>query len=90
MHTRHLLPVILQRKVKCEAADTLGLGPGGYLQALNNPRVALVFKTGVFAFCVLANNGKIDIGMPGRNSGKGLAKNNRRIDVELLAYSDIP
>jgi hypothetical protein len=50
----------------------------------------LVFETGVLALGVFANYGKVDIGMTGGDTGKGLAQNYGCVNVELLTHSDIP
>jgi len=49
-----------------------------------------VFETGVLALGVFTNYGKVDIGVTGGDAGKGLAQNDRGINVELLTHGDIP
>jgi hypothetical protein len=49
-----------------------------------------MFKTRIFSFRVLANDGEIDIVMTRRKTGEGLAENNGRIDVELLTHGNVP
>lgn len=49
-----------------------------------------MFKTRVFPLCVLTNDGEVDALVAGRETGKGLAKDDGCIDVKLLAHSYIP
>jgi hypothetical protein len=84
------LAVVLKGKVKGKAADTLSFGAGRNLQALDDARVALVLKARVLTLCVFTNDGKVDIAMTGRESREGLAKNDRSINIKLLAHGDVP
>ena len=84
------LAVVLERKVESEAADTFGLGARDDLETLYDAWVALVLETRVLAFGVLANDNKVNVVVARWVAGQGLAKHNRRIDVELLAHSYVP
>ena len=84
------LAVVLQSKVESETNDTFGLCPGGDLQGLNDTGVTLVLKTRVFTLGVFTDNGKVDVVVAGRESREGLAKNDGRINIKLLAHGDVP
>lgn len=49
-----------------------------------------MFQSTVLPLGVLPNDSKIDILVPRRNPGDGLAENDGRVDVELLAHCDVP
>ena len=84
------LAVILQSKVESETNDTFGLCPGGDLQGLNDTGVTLVLKTRVFTLGVFTDNGKVDVVVASRETGKGLAKDDRCVNVKLLTHGDVP
>ena len=84
------LAVVLDREVEGEARNTLCLGARRDLQALYDARITLVFQTRVFAFRVLTDDREVDIVVARGDTGKGLAKNDRGVDVELLTHGDIP
>jgi hypothetical protein len=88
--TATYLSVVLQRKVECESGDSLGLGSGGHLQALHDTRETLVLEPRVFSLGVFTDDGKVDIVVTGLKAWKGLADDDRRVDVELLTHSDVP
>ena len=84
------LAVVLEREVEGEAAEAFGLGTGGHLQTLDYARVALVLETRVFAFCVLTDDGEVDVVVTGGEARERLAQDDRRVDVELLTHGDVP
>jgi hypothetical protein len=84
------LAAILKSEIESKAGDALCLGTCRYLQRLDNARITLVFEAGVLALGVLTNYGKVDIGVAGGDTRKGLAKDYRGINVELLTHGDIP
>ena len=84
------LTVVLEGKVERKAADAFGLSACRDLQALDDTGVALVLKTGVFTLSILTDDSEINVAVTGRESGKGLAQNNRRVYVELLTHGDVP
>jgi hypothetical protein len=49
-----------------------------------------MLETRVFALGVLANDGKVDVGMTGGDTGERFAQDDRGVNVELLTHSDIP
>ena len=59
------LSVVLQGKIEGKPGDALSLGACGDLQALYYTREALVLEARVFPFCILTNDGKVDIIMSG-------------------------
>ncbi len=81
---------VFTSEIESKAGDAVCLGTCGYFQRFNNARITLVFETGVLALGVFTNYGKVDIGMTGGDTGKGLAQNYGGIDVELLTHGDIP
>ena len=84
------LAVILESEVESKARDSLSLGTGRDLQALNDSRVALVFQARVLSFSVFANNGEVDIGVTSRDTREGFAKNHGGVYIKLLTHSDVP
>jgi len=81
---------ISKGEIESEAGDALCLGTCGYFQRFNDARITLVLETGVLAFRVFANYGKVDIGMTGGDTGKRLAQDYGGINIELLTHSNIP
>lgn len=69
------LSVVLKSKVKGEPSDSLGLGPGGDLQRLNNTGERLVLETRVLALSVLTDDSKVDVRMSSRQSRQRFADN---------------
>ena len=84
------LAVVLKRKVEREAANALRLSAGGHLQALDDTGVALVLKARVFTLRVLTDDGEVDVVVTSGEARERLAKNDRRVDVKLLAHGDVP
>lgn len=84
-----LLPVVGKGKAKSELGDTLGLGAGDDLQRLNNTLDRLVLEAGVFTLGVLTDDAEIDILVASLVAGDVLDQDNRGIDIELLAQSDV-
>ena len=84
------LAVVFQREIKGETRDSLGLGASRDLQALNDTGIALMLQARVFTLSVFTDDGKVDVGMAGGESGQGLAKDDRSVNVELLPHGDIP
>lgn len=82
--------VVLESEIESEAGDALGLGARGDFQTFDDTRIALVLQTRVFTLRILSDNCEIYICVAGGETGKGLAKNNRSVDVELLTHGDIP
>jgi hypothetical protein len=81
---------IPKSEIKSKAGDALCLGARGYFQRFNDTRITLMLETGILARRVFTNYGKVDIGMPGGDTGKRLAQNYGGINIELLTHSDIP
>lgn len=88
-HSTHL-PVVLDRKVKREPSNPLGLRPRRDLQALHDTRVTLVLETAVLALGVFTDDGKVDVLVAGWNAGEGLADHDGSVDVESLTHGDVP
>ena len=84
------LAVVLESKVEREAADTLRLGACGDLQALHDTGVALVLQTGILTLRVFTDDSEVDVVVAGREAREGLAENDRRVNVKLLAHGDVP
>lgn len=49
-----------------------------------------MLEAGVLSFSVLTDDSEVDVGMTRGEARKGLAKDNRRVNVELLAHGHIP
>lgn len=49
-----------------------------------------MLKTRVLSFGVLTDDSKVDVGVTRGEARKGLAKNHRRVNVELLTHGDVP
>jgi len=49
-----------------------------------------VFEARVLSLRILTDDSKVDIGVARREAWKRLAKDNRRVNVELLAHGDVP
>jgi hypothetical protein len=81
---------VSKSKIESKAGDALCLGTCGYFQRFNDTRITLVLETGVLSLRVFANYGKVDIGMPGGDTGKRLAQHYGGINIELLTHSDVP
>ena len=84
------LAVVLDREVEGEARDTLCLGARRDLQALDDARIALVLQAGVLSLRVLTNDSEVDVVVARGYAREGLAKNNGRVNVELLTHGDVP
>ncbi len=82
--------VVLEGEIESEAGDALGLGACGDFQTLDDTRIALVLQTRVFTFRVFSDDCEIYVCVAGGETGKGFAKNDRSVDVELLTHGDIP
>jgi hypothetical protein len=49
-----------------------------------------VLEARVLALGVLTDDGKVDVGVAGREAGERLAEDDGCVDVELLAHGDVP
>ena len=49
-----------------------------------------MFNTRVFTLRVLTDDGEVDVVVTSGEAGERLAKNDRRVDVKLLAHGDVP
>lgn len=85
VNASNLLAVICQSKAKSEFGNALRLGAGDDLEGLDDTLDRLVLETGVFTLGVLADNAEVDILVSGLVSGNVLNKDNRCVDIELLA-----
>jgi hypothetical protein len=84
------LAVVLQGKIKGESNDTFCLGTGRDFQTLDDTGDTLMFKARVLSLGILTDDSEVYVGVTRREAREGLAKNNRRVDVELLAHGDVP
>lgn len=84
------LPPVLDRKVKRKPRNPLRLLPRHDLQRLNHTRGRLVLQARVLALGVLANDGKVDVAVTGRETRDRLAQDDGGVDVELLTHGDVP
>ena len=84
------LAVVLERKIEGETNDTLRLRTRGHLQALDDTGIALVLKARVFTLRVLTDDGEVYVVVTSGEARERLAKNDRRVDVKLLAHGDVP
>ena len=50
----------------------------------------LMLDTRVLSLRVLTDDGKVDVVVTSGEAREGLAKNDRRVDVKLLAHSHVP
>ena len=60
---RTYFAAILESEIKGETRDALCFTPGGNLQALHDTRETLVLETRVLSFRILADDGKINVGV---------------------------
>jgi hypothetical protein len=81
---------VLKSEIECEPDNSLCLGSRGDLQALHDTREALMFQTRIFTLRVLADDSKVDVLVPGGNTWKGFAEDDRGIDIKLLTHGDVP
>jgi hypothetical protein len=84
------LAAVPESEVEGKAGDALRLGTRGYLQGFDNARITLMLETRILALSVLANYGKVDIGMTGGDPGERFAQDYRCVNVKLLTHRDIP
>ena len=89
MNAGNLLPVVRQRKRKCELRDSLGLCAGNDFQGFDNAGNGLVLKAGVFTFGVFTDDAEVYTLVSGFVTGDVLDKHDGGVDVEFLAESDI-
>lgn len=89
VNASYLLAVVCQSKTKSEFGNALRLGASDDLEGFDDTLDGLVLETRVFTLGVLTDNAKVDILVSGLVSGNVLNKDNRGIDVELLAQSDV-
>jgi len=84
------LAVVLQGEIKGKSNNTLGLVTSGDFQTLDNTGNTLVFKARVLSLGILTNDGEVDVGVTRGEARERLAKDNRRVNVELLTHGDVP
>lgn len=84
------LAVVLQGEIESKSNNALGLGAARDFQTLDDARDALVLKAGVLSFSVFANYSEVDVGVTCGETRKGFTKDDRGVNVELLAHGDIP
>ena len=82
--------VVFESKVKCKARDAFGFRSCRDLQTFDDTGIALMLQSRVFSFSVFTDDGKVDVGVPGRKPRQRLADDNRGINIELLSHSDVP
>ena len=49
-----------------------------------------MFEARVLSLGILADDSEVNVGVTRREAWKGLAKDNRRVNVELLTHGDVP
>lgn len=82
----HLLAVVLQGKVEGISSNALRLELGGYFERLYDSRDGRVFLARVFAFCVLTDDGEIDLLVASRPVARQiLDQTSGSIDIQILA-----
>ena len=84
------LAVVLQGKVEGESNNTFSLGPTRDFQTLDDTGDALVFEARVLSLGVLTDDSEVDVGVARRESWERLAKDDRRVNVELLTHGNVP
>ena len=84
-----LLAVVGERKGESELGNALRLLAGDDLERLDDAVDRLVLETRVLALCVLTDDAEVDVLVAGLVAGDVLEKDDRGVDVELLAKSDV-
>lgn len=87
--TGDLLAVVCQSKAESKLGDALRLGAGDDLQRLDDALDGLVLQAGVLSLGVLTDDAEVDIVVSRLVARDVLDQNDRGVDVELLAQSNV-
>jgi hypothetical protein len=85
----NLLAVVGEGEGEGELGDALRLLAGDDLERLDNAVDRLVLETRVLALGVLTDDAEVDVLVAGLVTGDVLKEDDRGVDVELLAQSDV-
>ena len=84
-----LAAVVGQGKGEGELGDALGLGAGDDLERLDDAGDGLVLEARVLTLGVLTDDAQVDVLVAGLVAGDVLDQDDRGVDVEFLAKSDV-